>query len=98
MTSASTAPRSSLRPTLIPPPRSTRHATHPPMTMRSATVPLRGSAAKRVEAYDLVAVTRLKLDFLESLVSEGVANVARQALDRLHHGLDSLEERCADSR
>jgi hypothetical protein len=96
-------PRSSLRPTLVPralamAPPSLRESfeTQPPLTQRSATVLPRGAGGgTQLEAYNLLAVMRLNVDFLESLLANGAPVDALEAFADLHRSIDRLELRCA---
>jgi len=92
--------RASMRPTLVPSsrttvsPRSCTFVTEPesPVTQRSATVQPRLEAIARHEAKDLVAIMRLNVQFLGSLVENGSA-LAVEAMDDLNRTLDRLENR-----
>jgi hypothetical protein len=68
------------------------------MTQRSATLASlrpRGSGATQREAYNLLAVMRMNVDFLVAVLGPGAAPEALEALDDLHHTIDRLEHRCA---
>jgi hypothetical protein len=94
-------PRSSMSPTLVPRARISQRpvnaeplGTIPPMTQRSATFHPRGSGATQLEAYNLLAVMRLNVDFLQSLLGGAAPPVALEALEDLHRMIDRLEHRC----
>jgi hypothetical protein len=65
------------------------------MTQRSATFHPRGSGATQLEAYNLLAIMRLNVEFLESVLGNGAPAVAFEAFDDLHRAIDRLERRCA---
>ncbi len=90
----------STRPTFTPTSRTTvlpaltgSSATEPPTTQRSATTHPRFDAAARHEATNLLAVMRLNVDFLESLLREHASALAVSAVDDLHQTIDRLERR-----
>jgi hypothetical protein len=94
----------SRRPTYAPTSRATviptltgSFATEPPATQRSATVHPRFEAAARHEATSLLAVMRLNLDFLQSLLHGQAAGLAVTALADLHQTIDRLERRLGAS-
>ena len=68
--------------------------TIPPMTQRSATFHPRGSGATQHETYNLLAIMRLNVEFLESVLGNGAPPVAFEAFDDLHRAIDRLERRC----
>ena len=73
-------------------------ATEPPATQRSATVHPRFEAATRHEAANLLAVMRLNLDFLQSLLQGQASGLAAGAVADLHQTIDRLERRlCASA-
>jgi hypothetical protein len=94
-------PRSSMCPTLVPRARASQRpageslGTIPPMTQRSATSQPRGSGATQLEAFNLLAIMRLNVEFLESLVGDDAPAVAFEAFDDLHRAIDRLERGCA---
>ena len=98
-------PRSSMCPTLVPRAHDSQRpsipaspGTIPPMTQRSATLASlhpRGSAATQHEAYNLLAVMRMNVEFLVSVLESGADPAALEALDDLHRTIDRLERRCA---
>ena len=98
-------PRSSMCPTLVPRARvsqgpSTPEApgTIPPVTQRSATLASlrpRGSSVSQLEAYNLLAVMRMNVEFLVDVLGDGAAPVALEALEDLRRTIDRLERRCA---
>ena len=98
-------PRSSMCPTLVPRARvsqgpSTPEApgTIPPVTQRSATLASlrpRVSCATQLEAYDLLAVMRMNVEFLVSVLGNRAEPVALEALEDLRRTIDRLERRCA---
>ena len=90
----------SLRPTLSPSTRGTvcpaltgSSATEPPPTQRSVTSHPRYETAARHEATNLLAVMRLNLDFLQTLVPGHAAGLAGSAIADLHQTIDRLERR-----
>lgn len=96
--------RPSRRPTFAPSSRATviptltgSFATEPPVTQRSATVHPRFEAAARHEATNLLAVMRLNLDFLQSLLQGQASALAVTALADLHQTIDRLERRLGAS-
>lgn len=98
-------PRSSMCPTLVPSARDTRRPatlelprTIPPQTQRSATLASlqpRGSGATQLEAYNLLAIMRMNVEFLVFLLGSGAEPVALEALEDLRRTIDRLERRCA---
>jgi hypothetical protein len=66
-----------------------------PMTQRSATFVARGSGATQLEAFNLLAIMRLNVEFLESMLGTSAPAVALEAIDDLHRALDLLERRAA---
>jgi hypothetical protein len=104
----SPAPLTSAHPSLPPPtgpsscrtllPTSATRATELPSTQRSATVHPRAELAARLEAKNLIAVMRLNVDFLASLLGEGLEPCARDAVRDLHTTIDRLEHRFVSSR
>ena len=89
-------------PTLVPRARASQRpatpGTIPPMTQRSATLASlhpRGSAATQLEAYNLLAIMRMNVEFLVSLLGNGAEPVALEALEDLRRTIDRLERRCA---
>jgi hypothetical protein len=91
-------------PTLVPRARASQRpsgteatATIPPMTQRCATFLPRVSGATQHEAYNLLAIMRLNVEFLESLLGKGAPLVAAEAFDDLHRAIDRLERRCASA-
>ncbi len=100
-------PRSSMCPTLVPRARASQGpaavaspGTIPPMTQRSATLASlrpRGSGATQLEAYNLLAVMRMNVEFLVSLLGNGAAPEALEALEDLRRTIDRLERRCASA-
>ncbi len=98
-------PRSSMCPTLVPrarlsqrPSSSPSLGTIPPMTQRSATLHPRGSGPTQIEAYNQLALMRMNVDFLVSLLGDGGPSPALEALDDLHRIIDRLERRCVRDR
>jgi hypothetical protein len=98
------AMRASRRPTFAPTSRTTvipmrtgSFATEPPATQRSATVHPRFEAAARQEATNLLAILRLNLDFLQSLLQGPASALAVTALSDLHQAVDCLEQRLRTS-
>jgi hypothetical protein len=94
----------SLRPTFVPSSRVTllpaltgSYVTEPPTTQRSATVHPRFEAALRHEAADLLAVMRLNVDFVQSLLASAPSALALAAIDDLHDAIDRLEQRFVKS-
>ncbi len=92
--------RPSIRPTFAPSSRATvipaltgSFATEPPTTQRSATVHPRFEAIARHEAISLLAVLRLNIDFLQSLLQGQASALAATALADLHQTIDRLEGR-----
>jgi hypothetical protein len=70
------------------------------MTQRSATLaslhpPPRGSAATQLEAYNLLAIMRMNVEFLVTRLQNGGDPTALEALADLHRTIDRLERRCA---
>lgn len=98
-------PRSSMYPTLVPRARVSQRpsspaspGTMPPTTQRSATLASlrpRGSSVSQLEAYNLLAVMRMNVEFLVSVLGDGAEPVALEALDDLRRTIDRLERRCA---
>jgi hypothetical protein len=97
------APRSSMCPTLLPRALGTQRPanddesfeTHPPMTQRSATLSPRGFGPAQHDTYDALAIMRMNVEFLESLLGIGAPAVAHEAFHDLHRSIDRLERRCA---
>ncbi len=88
----------SLRPTLSPSTRATvrpaltgSSATEPPPTQRCVTSHPRFETAARHEATNLVAVMRLNLDFVQTLLHGSSAGLAVGAISDLHQTIDRLE-------
>jgi hypothetical protein len=73
-------------------------ATEQPSTQRSATVHPRFEMAARIEAKNLVAVMRLNVDFLGSLLGPELPSGAREALREIHVTIDRLERRFGSAR
>lgn len=97
-------PRSSMCPTLVPrahvaprPSSAGSLGTIPPSTQRSASFHPRESAATQLEAYNLLAIMRLNVEFLVSLLGNGAPTDALEALGDLHRTIDKLERRCASA-
>lgn len=92
-------PRSSMCPTLVPRARVSQRPpandTVPPMTQRSATLHPRGSGATQLEAYNLLAVMRMNVEFINTLLGDEAPTAALEALDDLQRTIDRLERRCA---
>lgn len=68
------------------------------MTQRSATLASlrpRGPNAAQLEAYNLLALMRMNVEFLESALGSGAEPVVHEALHDLHRTIDRLERRCA---
>lgn len=100
--SARPSMRASKRPTFSPSSRATvvptltgSFATDPPTTQRSATVHPRFEAAARQEATNLLAVMRLNLDFVQSLLEGEALDLSVGALADLHQAIDRLQCRLA---
>jgi hypothetical protein len=94
-----TSARQTFRPTLVPSscptllPTSAARATELPSTQRSATVHPRIEMAARLEAKNVLAVMRLNVELLESLLGGELAPAARDAMQDLHTSIDRLEQR-----
>lgn len=99
----SPAPLASTRPPFVPtlvprscptllPGRAMRRS-EPPSTQRSATVHPRAELAARLEASNLLAVMRLNIDFLESLLGDALPPCACEAVRDIHAVIDRLEQR-----
>ena len=95
-------PRFSSRPTLVPSSRafapSARastfdRATEPPTTQRSATTHPRLDAGARHDAKELLAVMRMNVAFLESLLDGCSSPLVLDAIADLHHSIDRLQHR-----
>lgn len=84
------------RRTLLP--TSAIRSTELPSTQRSATVHPRAELAARLEAKNLMAVLRLNVDFLESLLGDEPPPCARDAVRDLHTTIDRLEHRLVSPR
>ena len=96
--SISVAPDSSPAPlsTMVPTLRartvsSSSYATEPPPTQRCVTSHPRYETAARHEATNLLAVMRLNLDFLQTLLHGESAGLAASAISDLHQTVDRLE-------
>ena len=88
----------SIRPTLSPSTRATVRpaltgsaATEPPPTQRCVTSHPRIETAARHEATNLIAVMRLNLDFVQTLLHGSAAGLAVSAVSDLHQTIDRLE-------
>lgn len=98
-------PCSSMYPTLVPCARASQRpssressGTIPPTTQRSATLASlrpRGSSVSQLEAYNLLAVMRMNVEFLVAVLGNGAELVALEALEDLRRTIDRLERRCA---
>lgn len=95
------APRSSMCPTLLPRALGTQRPANDesfetqPMTQRSATLAPRGFGPAQHETYNALAVMRMNVEFLESILGNGAPEVAHEAFHDLHRSIDRLERRCA---
>ncbi len=86
---SSPAPLSTMIPTLRA--RTGSYATEPPPTQRCVTSHPRYETAARHEATNLLAVMRLNLDFLQTLLHGESAGLAASAISDLHQTVDRLE-------
>lgn len=74
--------------------------TQPPRTIRSATgtiLPRSSSLAYKHEAANLIAVMRMNVDFLRSILRDDAPTVALDALKDLASTVDRLEHRFSSS-
>lgn len=96
--------RQTFRPTLVPSscptllPTSAARPTELPSTQRSATVHPRFEMAARLETKNTLAMMRLNVGLLESLLGDDLPPCARDAVRDLHTSIDRLEQRFGSPR
>lgn len=99
-----TTARPSRRPTPVPSSRATLHPsclrrlTDAPTTQRSATSDTRLDAAARLDARNLLAVVRLNVKLLESLLQDHPSPLAVEAVLDICASIDRLERRFGASQ